>query len=217
MTIISIIGLFGLGFDIQQINDNIKVWNLTWLELGFIIFVISFWIVVIKLILRLHKYESKALLLSVKPKTQVGREISLIVHNKGNIPAICSANITCSIIPGKRQLTHIIQLINASMVWENSGIDTETINAGKSKVLKVCDFRSEDRNGSTVYTMNFIKRELGNSETVPCADYFEGDMSTPKVLIDITFGADLSIGGKNEWKYEVNYVLPTSLLHIKSR
>ena len=167
----------------------------------------------LKLQFRLSKFEQTKpkTAIDITFRTQVGREIVLIVHNNGDIPAIFSASMTCAIIPGQRQLTKILQLINASMVWESSGTGTETINAGKAKVLKVCYFRSEDRNGSTIYTMNFYKMELGQSEIVPCADYLKSDKSTPKAQVNITFGADLPIRGKNEWKYEIDYMLPTSL------
>ena len=57
MTVVSIIGLIGIGFDIDQIHNSIGNWGLTWFELIFIMLVISFWIVVVRLIRRLNKYE----------------------------------------------------------------------------------------------------------------------------------------------------------------
>jgi len=166
--------------------------------------------------IRIKRLESPKTAIDVKFKTQVGREITLIVRNKGNIPATFSADMTCSIIPGEHQLTKILQLIDASMVWESSGTDTETINAGRSKVLKVCYFKSEDRNGLKICNMNFYKRELSKSEIVPCADCTESDTPAPKVQMNITFGSNLPIHGKSDWKYEITYALPAPLLHIKN-
>jgi len=216
MTVISIIGFIGLGFNIKEIHNNIGIWNLTWLELGFIILVIAFWVVTTRLIIRLGRFERKRPIISVNPKVTVGREITLEVHNKGHYSETFSADMTCSIIPGERQLTKVLQLINASMIWESSGTDTETINAGRPKVLKVCYFASEDRNGLKTCNMNFYKRELSRSEIVPCAEYVEGDMPAPKVRMNITFGANLPFRGRNNWNYEISYVEPTSLLSIRS-
>lgn len=56
MAIIFVINTFGKAFDIQQINENIVYWGLTWSELLFFILVFAFWMVVIKLILRINKY-----------------------------------------------------------------------------------------------------------------------------------------------------------------
>jgi len=85
MTLISIIGLIGLGFDIREIHNSIGKWGLTWFELIFVLLIISFWIVVIKLILKINQYERNRPKLDVKWKSQVGREISLIVKNNGRI------------------------------------------------------------------------------------------------------------------------------------
>lgn len=173
----------------------------------------------IKLQFKLSKLEQTKpkTAIDVTFRTQVGREIVLTVHNNGDIPAIFSANMTCAIIPGERQLTKILQLMNASMIWESSGTDTETIDADHSMNLKVCYVEGRDTDGAIIYSMNFYKRELSKPEVIPCAEYVKGNPSAPKVQIDITFRANLPMEGKSEWKYEIAYALPSSLLHIKSR
>jgi hypothetical protein len=186
---------------------SILLWGIIIAGVGSILLIGQLWY-------KIRSLERPKTAIDITFRTKVGREISLIIHNKGNIPATFSADMTCCIIPGARQLTKIFQLINASMIWESSGTDTETINAGRSKVLKVCYFTSEDRNGSKILNMNFYKRELSKSEIVPCADYAEGNIPTPKVQMNITFGANLPIRGKNNWKYEIAYALPAPLLYI---
>lgn len=55
MTSVSIVGFIGLGFNIREIHNNIGALNLTWFEFGFILLVISFWVVIIKLIIKINK------------------------------------------------------------------------------------------------------------------------------------------------------------------
>lgn len=209
----------GIGgwYDYQQaLTMPYGPFELSILLWGIIIAGIGSFLIIGQMWFKIWKLESPKTAIDVKFKTQVGREITLIVRNKGSIPAVFSADITCSIIPGKHQLTKILQLIDASMVWESSGTDTETINAGRSKVLKVCYLKSEDRNETKIYTVNFYKRELSKSEIIPCAEYAEGNLPAPVVQMNITFGANLPIRGKSERKYEIAYALPAPLLHIKS-
>lgn len=208
----------GLYFDIVQVAQTPEICGISIFYIG----IISFTIVAISVIAQLwwyiYKIESDYPVIDVKPKhPPCAREITLIVHNKGNKPATFSANMTCDIIPGERQLTRIRQLVNASMIWESSGTDTETINPNQPKVLKVCFINREDRNGDITYTMNFYIRELALIEKIPCAEYREGIISTPRVQLDIIFTADFPIKGKSEWKYDVTYALPALLLSVNSR
>ena len=57
MSLLFIVNTIGVGFDIQQIRENIAVWGLTWFELLSVALAISFLVVVFKLIWKLSKYE----------------------------------------------------------------------------------------------------------------------------------------------------------------
>lgn len=65
MAIIFVVNAIGIAFNIQQIRHEIVYWGVSWFELLSLIFMVAFWVVVIRLILRLNKYE-KAKLLSNK-------------------------------------------------------------------------------------------------------------------------------------------------------
>ncbi|MCZ6789207.1 MAG: hypothetical protein O7D33_04605 [Chloroflexi bacterium] len=58
MAVAFIVGVIGYAFDLREIRDEAVVWGLTRNDLLFIILALAFWVVVIRLLYRLHKAES---------------------------------------------------------------------------------------------------------------------------------------------------------------
>jgi len=184
MTAIAIIGIIGLGFDIREIHNNIGSWNLTWFEFGFIVLAISFWVIVIKLILRLNRFEiAKPSLIEsgisfpfsgyrIVRKTdkfpfepQVGYA-KVGIRNTGGLLEDCIgtvkgiANVTVS----KGQL-RIMPLLftESSLFWENGKIHETIPNDGLHRYLHLA-FLDQNKPDSWQLAIEQPKR----------VDYFKG-------------------------------------------
>lgn len=211
---IAFIAVIGQAFDIQEIRADVSLWGLKGLELWLIFLAIALLTVIIQLAIKANRLERVRPNISVTPKSVAGKDIELIVHNKGNAPATFEAVMTCTSIFNALMQTKISPLMNASMGWETSGAAEETINADGEKTLKVCRSAEKSEDGALVHYMSFYKVVSNGLQEVEFGHYVK-DTQLPKVKIDIEFFSNLPINGQRKWSYEINYIVPTPFLGIK--
>lgn len=156
MAIASLIGLIGLGFNIQEIRASAPLWGLTWLEICFVVVVIAFCWVVIKLIRRLNKFEQEKPLLSAYPVSfpiggyrivkssklfapQVGHA-KIIVRNTGGLLEDCIGTVTgvakVNVVKGKLH-TRPLTSTHSNLFWENGEISANIPNDGVDRYLNL--------------------------------------------------------------------------------
>lgn len=203
MASIVVVSAIGFGLDIQQIRENIAIWGLTWFEFSFLVLGVAFWVVVIKLIKRLNKFEKNRLDIEVVPCfPSMGRELTLRVHNKSDIRALISATMTCKQYNNdKEEGAFVIEskLVDASICWEATGNYEQNLKADGWCHLKLCKFGEKTKDGVHIKYITFIKMDGGVEKEVEFARHTQND--TPKVVIKIHFDAEPSIKGKREWKF----------------
>jgi len=90
MTLLLFANVIGVGFDIQQMRENIAVWNLTWFEFLSLALSISFFVVVSKLIWKINRYEkAKPVLHNKKSLFDAMAGVKMAVGKViGNIPEL---------------------------------------------------------------------------------------------------------------------------------
>lgn len=166
MAILLVIGAIGVGFNIQQIRDNIAIWGLTWFEVIAGILAVAFWVVVLKLIWRLNKFEQKKPLFSAYPVSfpiggwRVGKlkDLSaprkgyakIAVINRGGFLDNCIGNVegiwAVDIIKGQVSKKKLSDLASNSLSWENGRDSLGIPNDGLPRMINLA-YLDQERPG----------------------------------------------------------------------
>ncbi len=203
---------FGLAWDYTG-ESVLTLSSNNWGLIGLIAFVAF---VVITIIREVDLAFQQRPQIEINSNSLVGMELTLVVHNKSQVPASFSAVMTCTFDYGDNMSNvQIVGLQNVSMCWESSGKANEPINGDGYKILKLCS-KEENKflgSGSIVHYMKFYKVESDSLQAVSCAHWSEGDR-IPKVNIDIQVDSSMSIKGRTSWKYQVYYVAGNNMIGI---
>jgi hypothetical protein len=182
MAIISVVNTIGTVFDIQQIRNEIVYWGLSWFELLSFAFMVAFLIVVIRLILRLNKYEKAKPFLNtrllpfplngyriVKPTEKFPFEprigyAKIGVKNTGGLLEDCIGTVTgISNIDTKNGRVTPLIFTSSNLFWDNGEISRIIPNDGVELYLNLA-YLDQNKPDAWKLAIDESKRE----------DYFKG-------------------------------------------
>lgn len=172
MALAFVIGLVGICFDIEQMRDKAILWGLSWVEICFVILGVSFWIVVIRLLRRLNRFESGKPLLNVwaisfplggwsvsvgstyllDPNVLVAPEkgyAKLGVKNRGGLMVNCVGNVVgLSImeIRDKKVSTKRMRFLSSALLWDTGQRTINIPNDGVPRMLNLAYLDQEKPN-----------------------------------------------------------------------
>ena len=154
MAILFVMGVVGVAFDIQEIRNNIAFWGITWFEAVAGIFAIAFWVVVIKLVIRLNRFERGRPKLNIRlipfplsgysfgksPFTPKKGFAKIAVANSGGIIVDCIGRVTSismvNIVRGQIQIMR--QAFTATFLsWDSDETKLSIPNGGVPRYLNL--------------------------------------------------------------------------------
>jgi hypothetical protein len=150
--------------------------------------------------------------LHVYPLHPVGKEIKLVVQNKGKVPVSVSANMTCKSVFEPGCEVSALSLTSTPMGWESSGSFRQELDPDDRKLLKLCLIERTEDNGHPVYWIGFYKIESDKLALVR----FMGHESVLEVEVTVCLSASRAIKGQREWVFYVSLIPASSSLAISS-
>ena len=187
MAVCTLLGLIGRVFDVKEIIETRVIWELTWYDIAFVVLAVSFWLVVIKLIMRLNKYEKLKPRLSTRlmPFPESGTRIlritqparsslftpqvgyaKIAIKNAGGLLENCIGTVTgiAKVSVQKNQINIIPLILTASQLfWDDKNVFKNIPNDGVERYLNLA-YLDQNKPGSWQLAIDEQKRE----------DYFAG-------------------------------------------
>jgi hypothetical protein len=146
LAITTLIGLAGIVFDTEEVLERGTIYGLTWFEIIFILLVISFWMVIIRLILRIRTFEKSRPSISVIPPYSTTKEAVIQVSNRGG-NALFSANARLvGVTKPPNHEDSYPETYPFTMVWEETSADTIEIVKGSQRRIRLVSYMV-DKNG----------------------------------------------------------------------
>jgi len=176
MALLSVIGGVGIGFNIQQIRENIAFWGLTWFECLAVVLTLAFWVVVVKLIFRLRRFEKAKPLLSAHLLSfpiagwRINEDIytpqkgyaNIAVSNTGGFLDNCIGNVKSismvDIAKGQVYIRPMATFTPTSLCWDNGKTSIGIPNDGVPRMLNLA-YLDQNHSGKWQLAIEGTKRQ----------------------------------------------------------
>lgn len=204
MAIVFVIGIFGVAFDIQQIRESVALWGLTWFEILAIIFALAFWVVVIRLLRRIHQFEKTRPSISIIPPFGKTREAVIAVLNDG-CPAFFSANarlVGASKPPDYED--SYPETYPFTMVWEETASDTiEIVKRSQRRIRLVSYMVGKNDKGEETHWLRFWKYTAQGAVPIDVRHWRPGIESPEEIGILVRVDTKPELRERNLYRFKI--------------